>query len=115
MSQEISASVSLVIEPLLSLLYFSLSSRIFFSAEKVNIFPTLDPSRQYVGTELRFLIHSGHFLLDKGRIFYLRWGVRAALKKPVQGEEAMERKVKRAPGNNTGPLNVAATGEEYGA
>jgi hypothetical protein len=56
-----------------------------------------------------------HFLLDKSRFFYLKWGVHEALKKPVQGEEAMERKVKRAPGNNTGPLNGAATGEEYGA
>jgi hypothetical protein len=56
-----------------------------------------------------------HFLLDKNRFFYLRWSVHEALKKPVQGEEAMEREVKRAPGNSTGPLNGAATGEEYGA
>jgi hypothetical protein len=26
-----------------------------------------------------------HFLLDKNRFFYLRWGVHEALKKPVQG------------------------------
>jgi hypothetical protein len=56
-----------------------------------------------------------HFLLDKDRFFYLRWGVHGALKKAVRGEEAMERKVKKAPGNSTGPLNGAATGEEYGA
>jgi len=56
-----------------------------------------------------------HFLLDKGRFFYLRWGVYEARKKAVQGEEAMERKVKGAPGNDTGPLNGAPTGKDYGA
>jgi len=75
--------------------------------------PKDDPQQGFPSLFTTYL--QAHFLLDKGRFFYLRWGVHEAREKAVQGEEAMERKIKRAPGNDTGPLNGATTGEEYGA
>ena len=69
MSQPISASVSLVIEPLLSLLYFNFKSRIFFSAKNVNFFLAPDPFGQYGVWEVRFLIHSGTSCLTKADFF----------------------------------------------
>jgi hypothetical protein len=115
MSQAISASVSLVIETSLEPSVFQFKKKNILFRQKCQFF---SGSRSFwpvwcVGSSLPHSFR--HFLLDKGGFFYLRWGVHEALRKHVQGEEAMENKVRRTPGNNTGPLNGAATGEEYGA